>query len=91
MCRTPDKRTLPLLDWYGITRYNKSAGEVLVAFELLLDEGAQLKVDHLTKARSADYYMVPQDIRPELKQMRIEVNLDYITQNCNSLRGRNYL
>ena len=79
MCRTQDIRALPPLDWYGITRYNKSAGEVLVAFELLLDEGAQLKLDHLIKASSADYYIVPEDIRPKLKQTRIEVNLDYIT------------
>ena len=50
-----------------------------MAFELLLDEGAQLKLDHLSKASSADYYIVPEDIRPEVKQMRIEVNLDYIT------------
>lgn len=74
MSRTQDVKDLPQLDWYEITRYNKSAGEVLVAFELLLDDGAPPSLGHLWKAPDpAEHYMVPEGIRPELKQMRIEV------------------
>ncbi len=78
---TQDITALPPLDWYGITRYNKSAGEVLIAFELLLDEGAPLTLGHLTKATSDDYYIVPEGIRPRLKQTIIEVILDLVHRN----------
>jgi hypothetical protein len=46
-----------------------------MAFELLVDEGTPLTLGHLTKATSDDYYIVPEGIRPRLKQMRIEVIL----------------
>lgn len=84
MRRTQDARTCPQLDWYEITRYNKSAGEMLVAFELLLDEGASLSLGRLTKApHPADHYIVPEGIRPKLKQMRIEVI--WITSYYNNM------
>ena len=77
MSRTQEVKALPQLDWYGITRYNKSAGEVLAAFELLLNEGTPLLLDNLKKSSSpgqhGDYYIVPEGIRPQLKPMTIEV------------------
>ena len=64
----------PKLDWVEIVRYNKPAGEVLAAFELLLDDGDATLPPVPTKASlPLTHYLVPDHIRPVLQKTRIEV------------------
>ena len=64
----------PRLDWFEIVRYNKSAGEMLAAFELLLDEGGELPFAPPKASHPHTHYLVPSGIRPVLQKMRIEVS-----------------
>lgn len=64
----------PRLDWIEIVRYNKSAGEMLAAFELLLDEGGELPFAPPKASHPHTHYLVPSGIRPVLQKMRIEVS-----------------
>lgn len=64
----------PRLDWVEIIRYNKSAGEMLAAFELLLDEGGELPFAPPKASHPHTHYLVPSGIRPVLQKMRIEVS-----------------
>lgn len=63
----------PRLDWIEIIRYNKLAGEMLAAFELLLDEGGELPFAPPKASHPHTHYLVPSGIRPVLQKMRIEV------------------
>ena len=64
----------PRLDWIEIVRYNKSAGEMLAAFELLLDEGGELPFAPPKASHPHTHYLVPSGIRPVLQKTRIEVS-----------------
>ena len=64
----------PKLHWTEIIRYNKPAGEVLAAFELLLDDGdAELPPIPAKASLPLTHYLVPDYIRPVLQKTRIEV------------------
>ena len=64
----------PKLSWAEIVRCNKPAGEVLAAFELLLDDGDAELPPLPTKAElPLTHYLVPKHIRPVLQKTRIEV------------------
>ena len=64
----------PKLYWAKIVRCNKSAGEILAAFELLLDDGDTSLPPLPTKASLPHtHYLVPDNIRPVLQKTRIEV------------------
>ena len=75
----------PKLYWVDIVRCNKPAGEVLAAFELLLDDGDTALPPLPSKAYSPHtHYLVPEYIRPVLQKTRIEVMKNKIalsTQN----------
>ena len=60
----------PRLDWVEIVRYNRAAGEVLVACELLLIEGSELPPN---PPGQPSHYLVPADIRPKLQKTRVDV------------------
>ena len=66
----------PRLDWIEIVRYNKSAGEMLAAFELLLDEGGEMPFAPPKASLPHTHYLVPSGIRPVLQKTRIEVCLE---------------
>jgi hypothetical protein len=63
----------PRLDWFPITRYDEYGGELLAAFELLLDEGGELPFTPPTAMPPHIHYIVPSGIRPVLQKTRIEV------------------
>ena len=74
--RLTEEVHVPQLDWVEIVRFNKSAGEVLVACELSLDDGAKIPMIDLTESKAPHpqtHYQVPSCIRPESQNMRIEV------------------
>ena len=71
----------PRLDWIEIVRYNKSAGEMLAAFELLLDEGGELPFAPPKASHPHTHYLVPSGIRPVLQKTRIEVSEEMSTRS----------
>lgn len=60
----------PRLLWYDITRVGEDAGEILAAFELFLDEGADLP---FAPPMKGSLYLVPNGIRPVMQRTAIEV------------------
>jgi len=64
------------LNWHPITRGGEPAGELLGAFELYLNEGAELPFMPPTRQ---DVYQVPSGIRPVMQLTRIEVSLKRIS------------
>ena len=74
------------LDWVEIVRYNRSAGDVLIACELiLLEEGGKLPQDPPKATDDCNHFMVPETIKPKLQKMRIEVRELAGTNSYNSL------
>jgi hypothetical protein len=71
------------LDWIEIVRYNKSAGEMLAAFELLLDEGGEMPFAPPKASLPHTHYLVPSGIRPVLQKTRIEVCTMYVCGSCH--------
>ncbi|XP_036404450.1 myoferlin-like isoform X2 [Megalops cyprinoides] len=70
----PNMDVSPKLLWYPITQKGKSAGEVLVAAELLLkDKGSETDLPIVPPKRSANLYMVPQGIRPVVQLTAVEI------------------
>ena len=68
----------PKLYWAKIVHCNKSAGEILAAFELLLDDGDTALPPLPTEASLPHtHYLVPDNIRPVLQKTRIEVRKQY--------------
>ena len=69
--------TSPRLDWVEIVRYNRAAGEVLVACELfLLTEGGELLPKLQGSASTPgqrSHFLVPDEIKPKLETKRIDV------------------
>ena len=63
----------PRLDWFDITRYTLPAGELLAAFELLVDDGGKLPSLPPEASHPPMHYRVPTDICPTLQKMRVEV------------------
>ena len=61
----------PELEWTEITRLRKSAGDALVTFELLLNNGS-LQTD-LPPGLPPKRYSIPDNIKPEVKPSRIEL------------------
>lgn len=64
----------PSLDWCEIVRYTTPAGELLAAFELLLDEGGELPFTPPKASPPHIHYIVPSGIRPVLQKTRVEVS-----------------
>ncbi|XP_028412829.1 myoferlin-like isoform X1 [Dendronephthya gigantea] len=60
----------PQLLWYDITKGDEDAGEMLAAFELFLDEGADLP---FAPPLRNELYLVPSGVRPVLQRTAIEV------------------
>ncbi|CAM4715675.1 unnamed protein product [Caretta caretta] len=76
VCLDLGSRHLPHLQWYPITRQQKEAGELLAAFELLLNP--KVKGDgapgHLpAPSWKNGVYVIPSGIRPTLRLMAIEI------------------
>uniref|UniRef100_A0A8C7HE97 Myoferlin n=1 Tax=Oncorhynchus kisutch TaxID=8019 RepID=A0A8C7HE97_ONCKI len=63
----------PKLLWFPVTKKGRSAGEMLVAAELLLKDKSDLPL--VPPRRGATLYMVPQGIRPVVQLTAIEVRL----------------
>lgn len=60
----------PRLLWYDVTRCGEEAGEILAAFELFLDEGADLP---FAPPMKGSLFLVPNGIRPVMQRTAIEV------------------
>ncbi|XP_046851260.1 myoferlin-like isoform X2 [Xenia sp. Carnegie-2017] len=58
------------LQWFTVEKDGGYAGEVLAAFELFLDEGAELP---FAPPMRGDFYLVPNGVRPVLIRHGIEV------------------
>ena len=63
----------PQLDWVNIIHYGRHVGEVLAAFEILLDDGGDLPFTPPKATHPANHYIIPFGIRPVVQKMRIEV------------------
>uniref|UniRef100_A0A8C4E0W6 Myoferlin like n=1 Tax=Dicentrarchus labrax TaxID=13489 RepID=A0A8C4E0W6_DICLA len=64
----------PKLLWYPVTKKGRSAGDVLMAAELLLkDKGTEGDLPLVPPRRGEKLYMVPQGIRPVVQLTAIEV------------------
>lgn len=63
----------PRLLWEPVKKGTEDGGEILVAFELFLDEGADLPYFPPTKEHKPSLYMVPSGIRPAVQRTAIEV------------------
>ncbi|XP_053730215.1 myoferlin isoform X1 [Synchiropus splendidus] len=64
----------PKLLWYPVTKKGCSAGEVLMAAELLLkDKASEAELPLVPPRRGENLYMVPQGIRPVVQLTAIEV------------------
>uniref|UniRef100_A0A3Q1AL54 Myoferlin like n=1 Tax=Amphiprion ocellaris TaxID=80972 RepID=A0A3Q1AL54_AMPOC len=64
----------PKLLWFPVTRKGRSAGEALLAAELLLkDKGSDGDLPLVPPRRGEKLYMVPQGIRPVVQLTAIEV------------------
>uniref|UniRef100_A0A8C7HHN6 Myoferlin n=1 Tax=Oncorhynchus kisutch TaxID=8019 RepID=A0A8C7HHN6_ONCKI len=61
----------PKLLWFPVTKKGRSAGEMLVAAELLLKDKSDLPL--VPPRRGATLYMVPQGIRPVVQLTAIEI------------------
>ncbi|XP_062995536.1 fer-1-like protein 5 [Elgaria multicarinata webbii] len=68
-----DARRLPRLRKYLITREQKDAGQLLAAFELLLDKKDGSLGKHPPPAWINGVYTIPKGIRPILKLMAVEI------------------
>ena len=65
----------PKLNWVEIVCSNRPAGEVLIASELLLDDGEnELPSTPPTASPPGRHHIIPASIRPVLQRMRIEVS-----------------
>uniref|UniRef100_A0A8C8VG75 C2 domain-containing protein n=1 Tax=Pelusios castaneus TaxID=367368 RepID=A0A8C8VG75_9SAUR len=84
VCLDLSSRLLPCLQWYPITRRQKEAGELLSAFELLLDTEVKRGRVYLVEEDGAPgrlptppwkngRYIIPSGIRPTLRLMAIEI------------------
>uniref|UniRef100_A0A8C0GZE7 C2 domain-containing protein n=1 Tax=Chelonoidis abingdonii TaxID=106734 RepID=A0A8C0GZE7_CHEAB len=75
VCLDLGSRHLPRLQWYPITKQQKEAGELLAAFELLLDpkDGAPGRLP--APSWKNGIYVIPSGIRPTLTLMAIEVRM----------------
>uniref|UniRef100_A0A3B3B6L5 Dysferlin, limb girdle muscular dystrophy 2B (autosomal recessive) n=1 Tax=Oryzias melastigma TaxID=30732 RepID=A0A3B3B6L5_ORYME len=71
VCR-PSLTTSPRLAWYPIQRGDKSAGELLAAFELIRRE-KESDLPYLPPQREPNVFMVPQGIKPVLQRTAIEI------------------
>ncbi|XP_067396452.1 fer-1-like protein 5 [Emydura macquarii macquarii] len=73
VCLDLSSRHLPHLQWYPITRQQKEVGELLAAFELLLDteDGAPGRLP--APPWKSGVYVIPSGIRPTLRLMAIEI------------------
>lgn len=65
----------PHLEWFKIDRYGDYTGDLLAAFELLLDEGGELPSMPPKASPPHVHYTLPQDISPKRRKTRIEVCL----------------
>lgn len=63
----------PKLLWEPIKKGTDDAGEILVAFELFLDEENDLPYFPSTKENKTNVYIVPSGIRPAVQRTAIEV------------------
>lgn len=63
----------PRLLWEPVKKGREDAGEILVAFELFLDEGTDLPYFPSTKENRPSLYIVPSGIRPAVQRTAIEV------------------
>ncbi|XP_027056703.1 myoferlin-like [Pocillopora damicornis] len=63
----------PRLLWEPVKKGTEDGGEILVAFELFLDEGADLPYFPPTKEHKPSLKMVPSGIRPAVQRTAIEV------------------
>uniref|UniRef100_H2LE95 Dysferlin, limb girdle muscular dystrophy 2B (autosomal recessive) n=1 Tax=Oryzias latipes TaxID=8090 RepID=H2LE95_ORYLA len=71
VCR-PSLSPSPRLAWYPIQRGDKSAGELLAAFQLIRRE-KESDLPYLPPQREPDVFMVPQGIKPVLQRTAIEI------------------
>ncbi|XP_047668037.1 myoferlin isoform X1 [Tachysurus fulvidraco] len=70
----PSTPVSPKLLWFPVTIKGRSAGEMLVAAELLLkDKAAETELPILPPRRGETLYMVPQGIRPVVQLTAIEI------------------
>ncbi|KAG8000133.1 Myoferlin, partial [Nibea albiflora] len=70
----PSVAVSPKLLWFPVTKKGRSAGEVLLAAELLLkDKGKDGDLPLVPPRRGEKLYMVPQGIRPVVQLTAIEV------------------
>ncbi|XP_072247032.1 myoferlin [Leuresthes tenuis] len=70
----PSVAVSPKLLWFPVTKKGRSAGEVLLAAELLLkDKGNDGDLPLVPPRRGEKLYMVPQGIRPVVQLTAIEV------------------
>uniref|UniRef100_A0A8C9X1G3 Dysferlin, limb girdle muscular dystrophy 2B (autosomal recessive) n=1 Tax=Sander lucioperca TaxID=283035 RepID=A0A8C9X1G3_SANLU len=67
----PSLTASPHLAWFPIRHGDKSAGELLAAFELICREKSDLP--HLPPQREPNVFMVPQGIKPVLQRTAIEI------------------
>ncbi|XP_060781969.1 myoferlin [Neoarius graeffei] len=70
----PSTPVSPKLLWFPVTLKGRSAGEMLVAAELLLkDKAAETELPLVPPRRGESLYMVPQGIRPVVQLTAIEI------------------
>ncbi|XP_053477295.1 myoferlin isoform X1 [Ictalurus furcatus] len=70
----PSTPLSPKLLWFPITMKGRSAGQMLVAAELLLkDKAAETELPLVPPRRGENLYMVPQGIRPVVQLTAIEI------------------
>ncbi|XP_017319937.1 myoferlin isoform X1 [Ictalurus punctatus] len=70
----PSTPLSPKLLWFPITMKGRSAGQMLVAAELLLkDRAAETELPLVPPRRGENLYMVPQGIRPVVQLTAIEI------------------
>ncbi|XP_078523102.1 myoferlin-like isoform X2 [Lissotriton helveticus] len=74
VCLDIGSRITPQLTWHPVKRERKAAGELLAAFELLIDDKKNsfysIPVLPITEKRT---YTVPEGIRPTLRLMVVEI------------------
>ncbi|XP_058241621.1 myoferlin isoform X2 [Hemibagrus wyckioides] len=70
----PSTPVSPKLLWFPVTMKGRSAGEMLVAAELLLkDKAGETELPIVPPRRGENLYMVPQGIRPVVQLTAIEI------------------
>ncbi|CAH2274837.1 myoferlin isoform X2 [Pelobates cultripes] len=74
VCLDVSTRVPPSLEWHKLRKGRRSCGEVLAAFELLLDE-TDGKLDSIATPSCKDNgnLMVPNEVRPVLMLMMLEI------------------